>query len=202
MEYKIYGLKVKDTEEVRYIGYTKRTLDKRLYYHFYDCKQGLTYKKCNWIRKHNYDIDIILVEENLTYEQALIREKYWITQYNNLLNMTEGGESNPMNNPDVKKKHSDKMKTIPKEKMFHKGTDNWMTSEEGKAWLSKESKRRWEEGCFKPQQNKYIEYDILYGLYITENKTLKECSIILNTTYRNVVRNLSRLKIKKRKTND
>jgi hypothetical protein len=194
--YKIYGLRVNGDSEVRYIGYTKRTLEQRLYHHFYDTKKGLTYKKCNWIRKHNYNIEIFLIEDNLTYEKALERESFWITQFDNLLNMSGGGEQNPMNNPEVRAKHALKMKTVdsrvPREK-------NWMITERGKEWMSQEMKKRWKEGTYKPQPNKNIEYDILFEIYITQNKSLKETSEILNTTYRNITRNLGRLGIRKYK---
>lgn len=197
INYKIYGLRVIGTDEIRYVGYTKRTLKLRLYNHFYDCKRGLKYKKCYWIRKHNYNIEIILLEENLTYEEALKKEMFWITQYNNLLNMTAGGESNPMHNPETKAKHAEIMKHIDCSVSREK---NWMCTEEGKKWFVEENKRRWSSGVYKNNKlnlKKELKYDELYNLYITEKKTLKECAEILNTTYRSVVRNLGRLKIKK-----
>ena len=200
--YKIYGLKVIGSDDIRYIGYTKRELKARFKSHLNDAKANLTYKKCYWIRKHNYNIEIILIEDNLNYKQALEREIYWIKQYPNLLNMTEGGDKNPMENLEVRLKHKNIMKSIPKEKTIHIGSDNWMTTKEGKEWLSKESKKRWKAGIYKPQPNKNIEYDILYKLYIIEEKTLKECAIELNTTYRSIVRNLGRLDIKKYKKNN
>lgn len=200
MEHKIYGLKVIGTDDIRYIGLTKRTLYRRLYHHLYEAKKGLTYHKCNWIRKHDYNIEIVLIEDNLTYEQALQREKYWIKEYDNLVNMTEGGDINPMYDPVVKAKHKKIMGELDKELMLHRGTDNWMTSDEGKEWISSESKLRWSKGVYKPQPNKNIDYSLLHNLYIIEGKTLKELMVILDTTLRNITRNLSRLNIKKYKT--
>lgn len=198
MNYKIYGLKVIYSDEIRYVGYTKRTLEQRLYHHFFDAKSGLTYRKCNWIRFNNYNIEITLIEDGLTYEQALEREVYWVKQYKNLVNMTEGGDKNPMESLEVKKKHAEIMKSI---KNPHFGKDNWMTTEDGRKLMSERSKKMWSEGKFKAPPNKNIEYDILHDLYIVQNKKAIECAQILNTTYRSITRNLGRLKIKKYKKN-
>jgi len=108
--YKIYGLRVIGTNEIRYVGYTKRSLKVRLSRHFYEVKCGRTYKKCNWIRKNNYQIEIVLLEENLSYEQALERECFHIGLHKNLVNSTTGGKSNPMQNPEVRLRHTEAMK--------------------------------------------------------------------------------------------
>jgi hypothetical protein len=199
MNYKIYGLRVIGTEEIRYVGYTKRELSQRLYHHFADAKQGLTYKKCYWIRKHNYNIESILLEDKLSYEQALQQEIYWIKQFSNLLNMTEGGDKNPMENPEVKAKHAAKMKTLEPAGFLLREV-NYMNTEEGTNWIKDENKRRWESGVYNDSHTKFkkiIDKDSLYQLYIIDNKTLKECAEILNTTYRSVVRNLGNYQIKK-----
>ena len=198
-EYKIYGLKVIGSDEIRYIGYTKRELSKRLYYHLFDAKSGLKYRKCNWIRKNNYNIEIILIEDNLSYKEALDREVYWISQYTNLTNMTKGGDRNPMENDEVRKIHRNVMKTMA-QKTSRYGDDNWMTSKIGKEWISIENKKRWEMGVYKTSHDKFkknIDKEILYDLYIIKGKTIKECSLILNTTYTSIVKNLKRNKIRK-----
>jgi hypothetical protein len=74
-----------DTGEVFYIGIgstesrmsSKRSRNK--YWH-------------NIVKKHGMSIEII--EENLTWDEACDREKYWITYYgrDKLCNMTDGGE--------------------------------------------------------------------------------------------------------------
>jgi len=189
-EYKIYGLKVIGTDEIRYIGYTKRTLERRLYFHFYDVKQGFTYKKCNWIRKHNFNIEIVLIEGDLDYEQALQRETYHISNYKNLLNMSRGGEHNPMENEVVRAKHKAKMKS------------NWMKTKDGRELMSKRNREMWSSGVFKNSHDKFkkfISYDVLYDLYITQNKSIQECADKLNRTYSAIVHNLTRNKIRKYK---
>lgn len=104
LEYKIYGLYILG-EPIRYIGYTKHTLKRRLNGHKQKAKElnkitndfARKNHKDNWIRKNNYNIEICLIEGNIeTYEQVLEREIYWIKNYRNngfnLLNSTDGGE--------------------------------------------------------------------------------------------------------------
>lgn len=104
LEYKIYGLHVPG-ESIKYIGYTKHTLKRRLNGHkqhakvFNKTKGDFDRKnhKDNWIRKNNYNIEIVLIEGNITsYEEVLQREIYWIKYYREngyeLCNSTDGGE--------------------------------------------------------------------------------------------------------------
>lgn len=92
---KIYVLKHPDTLEIRYVGKTVRSLSKRL-------GNRIANAKGNKHNKHlsNWIINILntgkrpiieLIEEcdNSVWEE---REKYWISQYTNLINLTEGGD--------------------------------------------------------------------------------------------------------------
>lgn len=202
--HKIYGLRVVGTKEVRYIGYTKRKLETRLYYHLYDAKAGHTYRKCNWIRKNNYNIEIVLLLDNLTLEKALEKEVEYISKYYNLVNMTKGGEQNPMNNIEVRNKHRISMNNRDKSKCSHFGKDNWMTTDEGRKWFSENNPMNNRDSYNKSQihnikNRKLLDYDILYYLYIIKNTKAKDIAIILETTYKSVTRNLTRLGIKKYK---
>jgi hypothetical protein len=95
-KYKIYGLKSKNENFIRYIGYTKLKLTKRLTNHLSESRKRDTHKD-RWIRSNNLDIDIILIEENINlFELALEREIYWIKKYKeeyniDLVNSTDGG---------------------------------------------------------------------------------------------------------------
>lgn len=201
--YKIYGLKVITEDKVRYVGYTKRTLNARLSSHFNDAKQGMTYKKCQWIKKHNFNIEIILLEDNLTYEEALVQEKYWVNKLDTLktgMNMTEGGDANPMNNPETIAKH--KLNNVPPPPRF--GEDNWMTSEEGKNWIKNNNPMNNPEAKEKHKQSMIkrrivVDENKLKQYYIDENKTLNECAILLDVSFHSIVRNLKRFNIKKYK---
>lgn len=85
----IYGLKHPLTNEVRYVG--KTTSPKRRYKeHIY--KLNKTDHKTNWVksllREELKPIMDILEECGDNWEE---REKYWITQFDNLTNLSDGG---------------------------------------------------------------------------------------------------------------
>lgn len=92
---KIYVLKHPDTLEIRYVGKTVRSLSRRLGNHIANAKGNKHNKHLsNWIMsilKEGKRPIIELIEEcdNSVWEE---REKYWISQYNNLINLTEGGD--------------------------------------------------------------------------------------------------------------
>lgn len=92
---KIYVLKHPDTLEIRYVGKTVRSLSRRLGNHIANAKGNKHNKHLsNWIMsilKEGKRPIIELIEEcdNSVWEE---REKYWISQYNNLINLTKGGD--------------------------------------------------------------------------------------------------------------
>lgn len=93
--YKIYGLKLKDSNDIRYIGLTKKTLLDRFKRHI-RITSKINTKNGNWINKYKDNIEIILIEENIkTTEIASEREIFWIKYYteigNDLTNGTLGG---------------------------------------------------------------------------------------------------------------
>lgn len=99
---KIYALINPETEEIKYIGKTIRTLEQRLTNHICDAKSK-RYKNytINWINsllKKNITPEIILIEE-INYEDNWEwLEQYWISQFKswnfNLTNLTIGGDGN------------------------------------------------------------------------------------------------------------
>jgi hypothetical protein len=103
MNYKIYALTT-STQSIRYIGYTKHSLNRRLNGHRNEARRkdvGGKYErntyKDKWFRKYYDEISIILIEENISsLEEILEREKYWIKYYRdngyNLVNSTDGGD--------------------------------------------------------------------------------------------------------------
>lgn len=95
----IYGLICPLTNEVRYIGLTTQSLNKRLYKHLYEIDSH-TSKKNSWLKKlRNLDllseIKIQLIEE-CNIDILNDREVYWISEFKNkgyeLTNMTIGGD--------------------------------------------------------------------------------------------------------------
>lgn len=95
--YKIYGLKEKGTDNIKYIGVTKLSLERRLYYHLRDTKN----KKSCWLKSINNNVEIVLIEDNLDQASAFKKEIIYIKIFKSfgakLKNMTSGGE-NPPNN--------------------------------------------------------------------------------------------------------
>ncbi|RPH25972.1 MAG: hypothetical protein EHM93_19780 [Bacteroidales bacterium] len=94
MEYKIYCLKEEDTSEIRYIGVTIRELRQRLSQHIHTGKKKTGTRISKWIQsllnkgKHPV-IELIEICDENTWEE---REKFWISQYDNLTNIHCGGK--------------------------------------------------------------------------------------------------------------
>lgn len=95
--YKIYKLIDPRTDEVRYIGFTISELNRRLDNHLSESRRFIKKNshKENWIRELlnlNLKPKIELLEEcsENNWEE---REKYWISQFNNLTNKSKGGEA-------------------------------------------------------------------------------------------------------------
>jgi group I intron endonuclease len=112
-EYNVYGLKDPNNDCIRYIGITKK-INIRLKQHLKDKKNS---HKKNWInslKNKSMNPEIILIEDNLTLEDALCIEKKYIMLFKSfgakLVNLTIGGEA-PMAN----KKHSTETKNKMKE---------------------------------------------------------------------------------------
>ena len=92
---KIYVLKHPDTLEVRYVGKTVRSLSKRLGNHIANAKGNKHNKHLsNWILSllREGKKPIIETIEECTYDIWQDREMFWISQFNNLINLTDGGD--------------------------------------------------------------------------------------------------------------
>lgn len=96
----IYGIYDPNIPEIiRYVGKTKKTIKKRLNEHIYLSKQNLKRPLNLWIKKLlNEGITPEIKEIEITNDKEWAkREIFWIKQYkkiNNLLNLSDGGESN------------------------------------------------------------------------------------------------------------
>lgn len=97
---KIYTLSHPITNEIRYIGKTKFSLEKRLKYgHLRDLNK-YNNKRVNWIKSLKslgLEPKIELLEE-VSKDQWINSEIYWISQFKawgfRLVNMTDGGDGN------------------------------------------------------------------------------------------------------------
>ena len=84
VNYKIYALKLKNSDYIKYIGLTKKSLDERFKRHLRETPKRNT-KNGNWIKKYKEDIEIILIEENIDNEELISeREIFWIKYYTDL----------------------------------------------------------------------------------------------------------------------
>ena len=92
---KIYVLKHPDTLEVRYVGKTVKRLCERIGNHIINAKSSKhNVHLSNWILKLLSEgkkpiIELIEECEHSVWQE---REKYWISQYPNLINLTAGGD--------------------------------------------------------------------------------------------------------------
>lgn len=92
---KIYTLKHPDTLEIRYVGKTVRSLSRRLGNHISNAKGNKHNRHLsNWILSilslgKRPLIELIEEVDNSIWQE---RERYWISQYPNLINLTNGGD--------------------------------------------------------------------------------------------------------------
>ena len=146
--YKIYVLKLKDSDEIRYVGRTKDLLSTRWSKHKtnarIDKENNRHNYRINWINKHKNEIEIICIEENIqTKEESCLKEIEYIAKYKikyNLVNGSKGGEGG-----NEGYKHSEKAKNKIREKGIKKpGVSEYMknriVSEEIRKKLSDKAK--------------------------------------------------------------
>jgi hypothetical protein len=97
MNYKIYVIKEVNSDEIRYIGLTKNSINRRLNDHIRDKKNKHKY---NWIKKVGKEnIEIVIIEENISsIEEVCVKEVKYISEYrkngHRLVNISNGGDGN------------------------------------------------------------------------------------------------------------
>jgi hypothetical protein len=96
-EWKIYGLKLKNEDCIRYIGQTSCVnIETRLSEHVSHSNKG-RYKNAYWVKKHSNDIEIVLLEDSIpSLEEANKKEIEYIKLFKSfgakLNNLTNGGD--------------------------------------------------------------------------------------------------------------
>lgn len=197
---KIYVLKEPDTLKIRYVGMTSKTLKQRLRKHL----DNALYTKhnlhlCNWFLKYykRDQLPIIELLEVCAKENWQEREKYWITQFEDLLNSTEGGEGS------FGFTHS--LETVKKIRQMKTGV---FQSEKTKLRRSKSLKGRiitqeHREKIGKANKGKiYTQYDlkVIDTVNTLEHifNTVNEAAIFLKTSRSHILRKLKDSKLYKK----
>jgi hypothetical protein len=199
----IYGLVCPKTNEIRYVGKTKQTLKKRLQQHLWVGNKKHNPHKYNWINQlKNDNLKPIIIKIELCNKNNWVeREKYWISQYNNLTNLTQGGEEGLFFSDEIRKKISEGVKnnlTIDKLKL--------MSERAIKYWSNLDNRKKQSEkikGIIRSDKHKQIISDNKKNLWKDETYKNKMCKQSLDLwkdeTYRSTV--LNYLKSDKHKEN-
>ncbi len=117
----IYALKDPRDGQIRYVGQTKRTPEKRLYFHLKDQRKT---RNRSWLASLSSaglsaEIEVLELVEDGRWAD---RERFWIAHYRsvgcNLNNHTDGGEGSPGMDEDVRKKLSIAQKRVMSDPEF------------------------------------------------------------------------------------
>ncbi len=156
MEIKIYGLVDPRNNEIRYVGQTKRALQVRLSRHLLDKPKKNNYKY-NWISSLKKEgLKPIIIELEICNETNWKeREAHWIQQFNNLTNLTSGGDGMDFYPQEVRDKISMGNKKAWENPEYRKNISNkrkeyWLNPENKKNHsLKTKGKHRTKEMCEK-----------------------------------------------------
>jgi predicted GIY-YIG superfamily endonuclease len=170
----IYGLRCPLSNEIRYVGQTRK-LKERFSSHKFDLRDN--YHKANWIKKLERlnVLDELKMEvlEECTIEELNEKEIYWIKYYkdqgNKLVNCTDGGDTHYTLNPDSIKRMSDKLKDMFLGRKLSEETKKKISERHKGKTLSEEHKK-----AIKNSLNKFYENNTLKPKTIEQNKKISE----------------------------
>lgn len=95
--YKIYGVTLKGSNEIRYIGQTCNKIERRRNQHFHYARTFRGKAKFHsWIRSVNYEVEFKVLHEYNTKEEADRKEIELIAYLPHLTNTLEGGQTYPV----------------------------------------------------------------------------------------------------------
>jgi len=132
----IYALIDPNTLETRYVGKSDHPKS-RLSHHINDAKTKTNCHRLAWINslwKLNQK-PILQILEEVSIDVWGEKENYWISQFDNLTNMIDGGKFCPMSIPEIVEKMKATKKANPQQ-----------FSEKTRAKLSKSTQNRWNDG--------------------------------------------------------
>lgn len=87
----VYGLRRKSDQVIRYVGFTSRPVLDRFREHCSDARLRPQYPVHYWIAKYD-DVELVILHDNLSNEDAKSAEIIEIANRSNLLNLSDGGE--------------------------------------------------------------------------------------------------------------
>ena len=197
----IYTLSDPITSEIRYIGKTVQTLQRRLDGHIMSAiRNRESSHKCNWIKQlYKNDLSpIIEAIEEIEETNWESTEQYWIAQFKawnyKLLNMTDGGDGNKnqIYSEERKQKMRDKMigfkhTSISKKKMSESRLGIKLSK------ITKEKLRQINLGKKQSEETKAKRYKPVLqfskkGDFIEEYLSLQHAALA-NNTYRGAIQN-------------
>lgn len=81
----------------KYVGYTKQDINKRIYRHNKNAKEGIITRFATALRKYDYNVTWEIIKDNLSHKDAIQMEIDLIQKFNLLdkrfgYNMTQGGD--------------------------------------------------------------------------------------------------------------
>lgn len=170
--YVIYGLRLSEDSDYRYVGLTTRPLRERLRGHLSEAFSARSkYAVHCWIRKHgrsSVTADILEKVDDENFEYLLYAERYWIKSLRefgaDLLNHTDGGEGvrglNLGKTLNPEHRESISLGVIKHfEKNGHKSVYDFWVQDHG----VEEADRRWEAKRLKTSQSSSGERNPMYG---------------------------------------
>jgi hypothetical protein len=178
--FRIYALVSEDEPgRIRYIGLTKQALHRRVAQHKCDSKR-LRHHAANWIRSLDKRITIILIEDNISRDDILSRERHYIAYYKalgfNLVNGNDGGNAYTDGNKISEAKRGVKLSPahIAALSLAHKG-----------AILTDEHKRKIGAAHFnKPRKS--VEQYTDQGVYIQRWDSARIANRAINVNYKHI----------------
>jgi len=186
--------------EIRYIGKTKQYLKQRLYAHIVECKTNRKSHKISWIKSllKNGNKPIINIIDEVPEEEWEFWEQYWISQFKcwgfNLTNLTFGGQGG------TGYKHTNKSK----QKMRISKLGTTLPIEQRKK-ISESIKLKAKENPLynrgEGNSRKFLDKELLYQKYITDNLSLNKCASFFGVSKKTVFTNITEYLFKKDKSN-
>lgn len=130
----------------KYVGKTSRGYKKRFYEHCNGVEFGTYSYISNAIRKYgkeNFEVELIkqVPESEWKYWETYYIKKFQTLYTQNGYNITKGGDDNPMNDPEIRKKHLNAVRNPERLKRVSEKLKGRVISEETRKKISENNRR-------------------------------------------------------------